>query len=138
MLFPLPELITKTWSQIATATVNNDLGSAAKIASDEGKGDRVGRLICVYTEDFSDMEDVKRVISKLVEMGLVDKAKSIYYKCGMLFVAFFGGGMVLEWCANDSFMRVDAYTYLGINSGNEYGLKASLYASKDVLAATKK
>ncbi|KAI9723646.1 MAG: hypothetical protein M1812_000946 [Candelaria pacifica] len=113
MLFPMPEHVNKTWSLIATAVVNNELGSTAKIATDEGKGDRVSRLICVYTDDFSDTDDVKRVIAKLVEMGLVERSKSIYYKC-------------------------DAYTYLGISSGNEYGLKASLYASKDVLTAVKK
>jgi len=33
---------------------------------------------------------------------------------------------------------LDAYTHLGINSGNEWGLKASMYASKDVLEQRKK
>ena len=28
---------------------------------------------------------------------------------------------------------VDAYTHLGIAAGNEWGLKASLFSSKDVL-----
>lgn len=30
---------------------------------------------------------------------------------------------------------LDAYTYLGLNSGNEYNIKASLYNSTDVLKA---
>ena len=30
---------------------------------------------------------------------------------------------------------VDAYTYLGLGSGNEYNIKASLYSSTEVLKA---
>ena len=33
---------------------------------------------------------------------------------------------------------VDAYTHLGINAENEWGLKASLFASKDVLEDNRK
>lgn len=32
----------------------------------------------------------------------------------------------------------DAFTHLGINSGNEWGIKASLFSSKDVLGGIKK
>jgi len=45
----------------------------------------------------------------LVDMDLVSEdGRGIYYKC-------------------------DAYTLLEINSGNEYGLAASLYSSKEML-----
>ena len=30
-------------------------------------------------------------------------------------------------------MKIDAYTYLRLNSGNDYGIKASMYSSKDFL-----
>ena len=30
---------------------------------------------------------------------------------------------------------IDAYTYLGLGSGNEYNIKASLYSSMEVLKA---
>ncbi|KAL8851111.1 MAG: hypothetical protein Q9221_004007 [Calogaya cf. arnoldii] len=118
MLFPYPEDVNRHWAIVATATVNRELGTAAKVAPDDGKGDRVPRLICVYTKDFSDIDDVKRVLGRLVELGLVKKKgageeRGIYYKA-------------------------DAFTELGINSGNEWGLKASLYASKDLLEARKK
>jgi len=90
MLFPMPEDLAHTWQLVATATARNELGTAAKVAADEGKGDRVPRLVCVYTRDFSDMADVKRVLWKLVEMGLVQRpardpkgVRSIYYKCSM-------------------------------------------------------
>ncbi|KAL8677495.1 MAG: hypothetical protein Q9186_006069 [Xanthomendoza sp. 1 TL-2023] len=117
MLFPLPENVNRHWAIVAEATVNRELGIAAKVAPDEGKGDRVARLICIYTKDFSDMSDVKRVLERLVELGLVKKkgtaGEGIYYKA-------------------------DAFTELGITSGNEWGLKASLYASRDVLGDGKK
>jgi hypothetical protein len=46
----------------------------------------------------------------MVAMGLVDvEDRPIYYKC-------------------------DAFTYLDITSKNEYGLKASMFSSRDVLS----
>jgi len=78
-----------------------------EVATDEGD-DRKVRLICIYTKDFSDMQDVGRVVRKMRDLGLIETRKAIYYKC-------------------------DAYTYLGLNSQNEYEIKASLYSSVDVL-----
>lgn len=119
MLFPTAEDVNSQWAIVAEATVNRELGTAAKVAPNSGDGDRTPRLICVYTKDFSDMEDVKRVLSRMVELGLVKQKgaageeRGIYYKA-------------------------DAFTELGISSGNEWGLKASLYASKDLLGGGKK
>ena len=107
MLFPDEDDCTRVWSLVAHGVAQNRLGPGAKIATDTGgKG---ARLICVYTKNFSDMKDVKRVLHELVDMGLVSGGdRGIYYKC-------------------------DAYTYLGIESGNTYGLRASLYSSRDML-----
>lgn len=33
--------------------------------------------------------------------------------------------------------KSDAYTYLGIGSGNPWGIRASLYSSKDIFAHLK-
>jgi Domain of unknown function (DUF1917) len=44
-------------------------------------GGGVTWLVCVYTKDFIDKEDVKRVIVKLVELGLVSR-RPVSYKCG--------------------------------------------------------
>ncbi|KAI4113143.1 MAG: hypothetical protein LQ345_005806 [Seirophora villosa] len=114
MLFPSPDDVNSQWALVAEATVNRELGTAAKVAPDSGDGDRNPRLICVYTKDFSDMDDVKRVLERLVELGLVKRKddRGIYYKA-------------------------NAFTELGINAGNEWGLKASLYASKDLLGGKK-
>lgn len=118
MLFPQAEDVNRIWALIATATADGELGHAAKVATDDGAGNMGSRLICIYTEDFSDREDVKRVLKRLVGMGLVmgkgpmGEERGIYYKA-------------------------DAFTHLGIDSKNEWGLKASLFSSKDVLAGEK-
>ncbi|KAH8661662.1 hypothetical protein BGZ60DRAFT_413637 [Tricladium varicosporioides] len=110
MLFCPPNEINSVWEVVARAVANNELGSAAKVAPDDGN-DRKPRLICIYTKDFSDMEDVTRVLVKLKDLGVVDnRGKNIYYKC-------------------------DAYTYLGLNSTNDYNIQASLYKSGDLLTA---
>lgn len=108
MLFPSVNNVDSIWKTVATAMDEGKLGDAAKVATDNGSGD--DRLICVYTRDFSDKDDVKRGLKTLVETGLVDEeSRPIYYKC-------------------------DAYTYLDIKSKNEYGLKASLFSSRDILS----
>ncbi|KAH7369695.1 hypothetical protein BKA65DRAFT_486796 [Rhexocercosporidium sp. MPI-PUGE-AT-0058] len=109
MIFPTPSEVNEVWSVVAHATANNQLGISSKVAPDDGD-DRSARLICIYTKDFEDMNDVHRVLLKLKDLGLVQKSKGIYYKC-------------------------DAYTYLGLKSSNEYNIKASLYSSKDLFDA---
>lgn len=111
MLFPSEDRVMKTWRAVCKGVVEGRLGHAAKIAAHPGGGSGHGRLICVYTEDFSDVQDVKRVLFELVDLGLVPaESYGIHYKC-------------------------DAYTYLGIESKNEYGMKASIYSSNQLLQA---
>ncbi|KAJ9403633.1 hypothetical protein DTO045G8_8656 [Paecilomyces variotii] len=108
MLFPTADYVDDVWAAVAQATANDELGVAAKVATDNGS--QGGRLVAIYTRDYDDKKDVKRVLEKLVELGLVDRGSTrpIYYKC-------------------------DAYTYLDIKSTNQYGLKASLYSSREAL-----
>lgn len=118
LLFPMADEVNRIWSLVATATAAGELGHAAKVATDDGSGNVAPRLICVYTEDFSDKRDVRRVLERLFNMGLVNRKgpmgeeRGIYYKA-------------------------DGFTYLGIESKNDWGLKASLFYSKDVLAEEK-
>jgi Domain of unknown function (DUF1917) len=109
MLFPSPAHVDEVWFKVAKGTCAGELGMAAKVAT-VGDGDRAerSRLICVYTNDFADKDDVKRVLRKLKEMKLVGDEQGIFYKC-------------------------DAYTYLDIMNGNEYKLRASMYGSKEML-----
>lgn len=121
MLFPTEDDVTQTWRTVCEAMIENKLGEQAKVAI-EDHSRRLSspdapftpnRLICIYTYDFSDLEDVRRVLDELVDLGLVSReGRGIYYKC-------------------------DAYTYLGIESNNPYKLKASLYSSSDLLKMSK-
>jgi hypothetical protein len=80
MFCPSNEVNT-VWSVVARHTAEGDLGIAAKVAPDANDGN--ARLICVYTENFNDMEDVTRVIRKMKDLGLVSsRERPIYYKCG--------------------------------------------------------
>lgn len=107
MLFPTFADLARTWRLVATATSEGRLGPTAKSAVfDPSDRDTV---ICVYTYDFTDSGDVRRVLEELVELGVYStERRRIYYKC-------------------------DAYTHLGIASKNAYHLRASLYSSTEIL-----
>ncbi|PSR92325.1 hypothetical protein BD289DRAFT_428939 [Coniella lustricola] len=115
MLFIPPEHVDDVWATVALATIRNELGVAAKVAPRDARIPGKEHLICIYTYDFSDREDVARVLSRLKEFGLVRTGpgqKQIYYKA-------------------------DAYTYLGIASQNPWGLRASMYSSNEIFAYIK-
>lgn len=109
MFFGPPRQIDDYWTTIAAATSRGELGVEAKVATGSSSSSGRDRIICVYTRDCEDKDDVRDVLEKLVELGLVKEGKKpIYYKC-------------------------DAWTHLDINANNPWGLKASMYSSKDVL-----
>jgi len=100
MLFIPKEKVDIIWNKIADAVLNNNLGSciSAKVATAlQGKDIHV---ICVYTEDYLNTNDVMNVREKLRELGF---NQTLYYK-------------------------PDIYTHLGIYSKNPY-VKASRYKS---------
>lgn len=109
MLFVDAMNVNEVWSTVAHATANGDFGDMSKVAPKTSDEDRESRLICIYTKNFRDTADVERVLRKIKSMGLFDR-KPIYYK-------------------------PDVYTHLGLNSGNEYAIKTSLYSSVEMLAA---
>lgn len=110
MLFPSLEQVDETWAKVCHAVDADRLGTTAKVATASDGGYFSSRLICIYTEDFTDLHDVRRVLREMVKLGLVNKdsPRGINYKC-------------------------DAWTYLGIYSKNEYGLKPSVYSSRELL-----
>lgn len=88
MLFVEPTRVNEVWERVATATARNELGIAAKVAPREERGSARERLVCVYTYDFRDRDDVARVLHRLRQLELVrDRAagKPIYYKAGGCF-----------------------------------------------------
>ncbi|KAG9193846.1 hypothetical protein G6011_03881 [Alternaria panax] len=111
MLFPKSTDVTRIWKQVVANVIDNRLGCTCKVATDDGKEER---LICVYTKDFQDADDVLQVLHELENMGLLNGSRTIYYK-------------------------PDAYTYLNLvrDTAAEYGLQASLYNSWSLLAADK-
>ena len=109
MLFPeLPDL-PRIWRLVVDGVINNRLGPVAKVAPDAGSNR--ARLICIYTRDFRDKDDVLRVLQELVSVGVTGTGKPIYYKS-------------------------DPYTYLDIyrETAAQYGLQASLYSSQKMLS----
>ena len=127
MIFCQANEVNAIWSVVVRATVNNELGTAAKVAPNEGN-DRKPRLMCIYTKNFNDKSDVTRVVNKLKDLGVIDRVKPIYYKCGAYRLAMLS--------PHRAYLTVsDAYTYLGIDSSNEYNIKASLYKSIDIFDA---
>ncbi|KAI1349255.1 hypothetical protein F5Y01DRAFT_189880 [Xylaria sp. FL0043] len=107
MLFCPAFEVNEVWEIVAKATANNELGIAAKVATKANADRRTERLICVYTDDFSNKEKVTRVASKLKQLGLV-RGRPLYYK-------------------------PDAYTYLGIASGNPWEIRPSIYDTRSLL-----
>lgn len=124
MFFPRRNRLLHVWRTVVEGVINNQLGPTAKVSTDDGRDERLSKLsrsrnlivqklmillftVCVYTKDFSDIEDVMRVLDQLKEMELVTPEWTIYYK-------------------------PDAWTYLDLKSGtaSKYGLQASLYNSR--------
>ncbi|RYP84096.1 hypothetical protein DL769_001241 [Monosporascus sp. CRB-8-3] len=87
MLFPTAEKVDQVWCLVAMATAKGELGIAAKveprpIPTVPGPVKK-GRLICIYTYDFRDKGDIKRVLSKMRDLGLVaapGDGKRCWYK----------------------------------------------------------
>lgn len=132
MLFPSASEVNGVWSIVAQHTANNELGVAAKVAPRDPTGELNGvrrpqRLICIYTKDFFDVEDIRRVVLKLRDLGLVEtNGRPIYYKPGKPNCPYSDGhALMLIW--------IDAYTYLDIKNPNQWDIKPSLYNSGELL-----
>lgn len=85
MLFIEPAFVNEVWATVARATVKNELGIAAKVGPRAERGSPKERLICIYTYDFSDRDDIARVLSRMKQLDLVRAGpgrKPIYYKAG--------------------------------------------------------
>lgn len=149
MLFVEPAFVNEVWERVAQATARNELGIAAKVAPREERGSARERLVCIYTYDFRDRDDIARVLHRLRQLELVrDRAtgKYIYYKAGrclvfspfsLVFFPLLSGTFVRRDRACSLIKYTDAFTYLGIGSGNPWGLRASLYSSKDIFGYLK-
>lgn len=76
LLFIPTARIDAAWEVIRRETEGGRLGPEAKVATampNSNGTNRGVRLICVYTSDFEDLEDVRRVRQRLRELGYVKK-----------------------------------------------------------------
>ncbi|EXJ85812.1 hypothetical protein A1O1_06181 [Capronia coronata CBS 617.96] len=132
-----------------------DREGGGKGSNDNGQKGRQDhhRLICVYTYDFTDKADVRRVLLGMKELGLLDNSNPNHasgfnhtrtkYGSATSNANGYGNrggrGGYSNSNSNSSnglitiYYKSDAYTYLDLANGNEYRLKASMYCSKDFL-----
>jgi hypothetical protein len=64
------------WQKIKAATEAGKLGDSAKVATakpNQFAADPNKRVICVYTYDWTDVDDVRRVREELRKLGFVAK-----------------------------------------------------------------
>lgn len=101
--FP-PSIADECWERIARATAEGRLGCSAKIAPTQGMGPTDRAVCCAYVKDFSCRSEVKRVFLELETMGFI-------VTCGF---------------------KPDFLTLLGINTGNQWKLKPTIYSVKEV------
>jgi hypothetical protein len=95
--------------KIAKAVSEGKLGTAANFVTRQPSsratyiGDEKSHVICIYTKDFTNKEDVKRVFNMLREIGLKGK---LHYKA-------------------------DIFTHLNLYSGNEFGIDVVMYSAAE-------
>lgn len=105
-----PDAVDAAWAVVARATVCGELGCGAKVAPAGGAPVDKQLLICVYMRDFSDRNEVRRVLSRL---------QVLLPKGGEIPVVPIG-------------FKTDIFTELGIEGGNPWKLKATTYSVEEV------
>lgn len=76
LIFVEVKNIDEVWRKIKTATENGLLGAASKVSTSKPNSkssDPNKRVICIYTYDYTDKEDVLRVREELRKIGIVSK-----------------------------------------------------------------
>jgi hypothetical protein len=97
MAFCSPDVAKAKWSIIAKDVVSGNLGPSAKISTSSDP--KKQHVICIYTNDYIDEEDVNRVRVRLNELGFKGK---LQYK-------------------------PDSYTYCDIYANNPWNILPSCY-----------
>jgi hypothetical protein len=76
LIFVNPKDVDEVWLKIKKAVEEGKLGGSAKVATAKpspsaGKSD--AKVICVYTYDWTDEEDVKRIREELRKLGITNR-----------------------------------------------------------------
>ena len=76
LIFVDKENINEVWAIIKKATEEGKLGSSSKVATAKPSPlaiDPNKRVICVYTYDWTDKEDVRKIREELRKLGITNK-----------------------------------------------------------------
>ena len=102
ILFFSRSKIDVSWTAIAKAVVSGTLGTAAKMFESDSSEEESYYVICVYTEDFTNEEEVWAAEKSLRKLGITER---LYYKPNI-------------------------YTTVGIYRENEWGIRPTIYQSR--------
>jgi hypothetical protein len=100
------EHVEAVWSVVRDATVIGELGSAAKVATMKPNWREVypdRKVICIFTYDSDALEDVKRVLVRLRELGITQEAW--YKETRMTLAGQYSSnskGPVSKYCASEN------------------------------------
>jgi len=98
MLFIKNSEVDQKWKTVVKGVISGKLGNTAKVTP-ASQGTNTVHLICVYTKDFRDVDDVNRVLKNLRNMG---------FEAGMSY-------------------KADAATHLHIYRDNQWGITPNFY-----------
>lgn len=74
LFYVSPDVVDEVWARVAAATVEGRLGSSSKVSTawpnPRLRSPLKARVICVYTYDYDDEDDVKRVRESLRKIGI--------------------------------------------------------------------
>lgn len=76
LIFDSIEIIDDYWDKISKATKEGLLGPSCKVSTakeNSNAEDNTTRVICVFTEDYNDKEDLNRIIKVIRHLGIENK-----------------------------------------------------------------
>lgn len=76
LIFAPISQVDEVWAKIKFATEEGKLGSSAKVATARPNPNATNpnnRVICVYTYDWTDQDDVRRIRQELRQLGIIWK-----------------------------------------------------------------
>ncbi len=78
LIFVNNKEVDSMWAKIKNATEQGQLGKESKVSTPKPKSANIGykageHVICVYTYDWTDSKDVRRIREELRKLGVVDK-----------------------------------------------------------------
>jgi len=73
LLFENKERIDELWRIVSSETIKGQLGVSAKVSTFLNPNTTKSYMICVYTADYTNLDDVNQVRQQLRELGITQK-----------------------------------------------------------------